>query len=102
MSRKHHIKATVYDKRGKILSSATNSYVRTHPLQAHFAKLAGKPDAVYLHAEVAALLKCGTKKPHSIFIERYSLNGQPALAAPCRICMRALKHFGVKHISYTI
>lgn len=102
MSRKHVIKASVYDKRGNLIGEAFNSYVKSHPLQAHFAKLAGKPDAVYLHAEIAALLKCGEKKPHSIFIERYSMDGRPALAAPCKICMRAIKHFGIQQITYTV
>lgn len=54
MSRKFLIKATCYDKRGRKISDAFNDYKKSHPIQAHFAKLSGRVDAVYLHAEVAA------------------------------------------------
>jgi len=63
--------------------------------------LVGKPDAVYLHAELAAILKAGSKKIHSISIERYHLDGTPALAAPCPICCKAIAAFGIEHITYT-
>jgi hypothetical protein len=63
---KHRIVARVYDRRGTLIAQATNSYEKTHPIQAHFAKLCGKPDSIYLHAEVAALLKCGLKRPYSM------------------------------------
>lgn len=84
------------------MSRASNSYTKTHPLQAHFAKLAGKPNATYLHAELAALLKCGKRKPFSIFVERYKKDGSSGLAKPCAICERAIKAWGVKRISYTV
>jgi len=101
MGKKHNVIATVRDKKGRIIGRATNNYKKTHPLQAHFAQLAAENDRIYLHAEIAALLKCGTKLPHSIYIERKNQDG-PALAAPCRVCRLAIEHFGVKKISYTV
>ena len=98
---KHHIKATVFDKRGRALAVAYNSYKKTHPLQGFFAKLEGQSERQYLHAEIRALLKCRDTKPHAIYIERYGADGKPREAAPCGICRRALGAFGVKRISYT-
>ena len=93
---KYEIRASVFDKKGTLISSATNSYEKTHPLQAHFARICGKPDSIYLHAELAALLKCGLKRPYSIFVERYKRDGRPGLAKPCPICMQAIHAWGIK------
>ena len=98
---RHLITATVRDKRGRVLSVATNQYGKSHPLQRHFAMLCGEDERVYLHAELSALLRCRDKIPYSIHVERYTKDGHPALAAPCPICRKALAAFGVKHITYT-
>ncbi len=99
---KHVVTATCYDKRGRAISQATNSYRKSHPIQAHFAKLSGNPEAVYLHAEIAALLRCNDRPPHSIKIERYKKDGSPGLAKPCPACELAIKQWGVKFVSYTV
>ncbi len=101
MSRRHSLKATVRDKRGNVIAVAYNNYRKTHPLQSHFAKLAGLPERQYLHAEIAALLRCKTKQPYSIHVERYKRNGSPALAAPCPVCLQAIKAWKVQQITYT-
>lgn len=97
------LKATIRDKRGKILSIGFNSYVKTHPTQYHYAKKMGKPDAVFLHAEISALVKCkDLKNAYSIHVERYSKKtGRPLLAKPCPICMEAIKQAGITHVKYT-
>src|SRR6187431_674251 len=99
---KHHIKATCYDKRGRVISTAVNDYRKSHPIQKHFAIKAGNPEAVYLHAEIAALLRCGDRPPYRIEVERYKKDGSPGLAQPCAACMLALKHWGVNRITFTI
>jgi tRNA(Arg) A34 adenosine deaminase TadA len=101
MSRVHVLKASVFDKKGRLIASATNQYKKSHPIQAHFAKLAGLPERQYLHAEIAALLRCKTKQPYSIHVERYKRNGSPALAAPCPVCLQAIKAWKVQQITYT-
>lgn len=102
MSRKVEIKATIRDKRGKVLSVGTNNYSKSHPLQYSFAAGVGKPDAIYLHAEMDALIRCrDISKAYSIHVERYYSDGRPALAKPCSICMAALKHYGVKEITWS-
>ena len=62
----------------------------------------GKPGAIYLHAEVAALAKIGDwSKPYRIFVTRYTKDGQPALAKPCAICQSIIKQTSIKRIEYT-
>ena len=99
---KHKLKATCYDRKGRVISVAYNDYRKSHPIQAHFAKLSGRPEAVYLHAEIAALLRAKDDRPFKIHIERYKKDGSPGLAKPCPACMLALKAYGIQQISYTI
>ncbi len=84
-----------------MISVGHNSYQKSHPLQAKFAKRAGRPSAIYLHAEISALIKC-RGVPHRIHIERVDMKGNTKMAKPCEICELALKEAGVKIISYTI
>lgn len=98
--RKFVITATIYDKRGRVVAKATNDYTKTHPLQKQWGQKVGKPDAVYLHAEIAALIKA-RGKGHRIHVERYDAHGNPALAKPCKICNAAIMHAGIAIISYT-
>lgn len=98
----HQVTAIIYDRRGKVLGVGQNSYVKTHPLQARHAEKAGEPYKQFLHAEIHAITKCrDLKKAHKIFITRYNKQGQPVLAAPCPICLSAIKESGIKHIEHT-
>ena len=100
--RQFKLKATIYDKRGRAISSGENSYHKSHPLQHHFAIQAGRPDAIYLHAEIHALTKLKNwDKAHRISIERYDVHGNPLLAKPCEICEYALQQAGIQVIEYT-
>ena len=98
---KHCVLATCYDKRGRVLSRRANSYTKTHPLQAHYARLTGQPARQYLHAELHALLATGDRAVHTISIERYNRHGEPMLAAPCAACALALRDWGVKRVVHT-
>jgi deoxycytidylate deaminase len=100
MSR-HTLTAYAYDKRGRLLASANNNYVKSHPLQAHFAELVGQPERKYLHAEIAVLLKCKTTKVHRVHVERFYKDGNPAPAMPCEVCKAAIKAFGVQLVTST-
>jgi len=100
--RKYSLKATIYDKRGRVLSVGKNSYQKTHPIQYHYAKRVGREDAVFLHAEMAALIKLeDTNKAYRIHIERYGSDGEPRPAEPCEICRLALEESGIKVIEFT-
>ena len=99
---KHHLKAVIYDKRGRVLSIGENSYVKTHPIMARYGKAVGQPDRITLHAEVSAILKCpDLSKAHSIFVSRFNKQGAPRLAKPCPICQSLIDATGIKHVYYT-
>lgn len=96
------IKATIYDKKGKVLTVGENSYSKTHPLQAKFAAKVGLGDKIFLHAELAALARLRSyHKPCKIKVERYGKDGKPALARCCRVCEEAIKAHGIFNIEYT-
>lgn len=100
--KKFDIKATIYDKKGRILSEGQNSYWKSHPLQGKLAKAAGRPEAIYLHAEIAALIKIKDwRKAHKIKVERYDVHGSPLIAKPCPICQAALLKAGIEVIEHT-
>lgn len=99
-SKRFQITALAYNKRGQLLSTGVNSYVKTHTLQAKYGRLSGRPAAVFLHAEIAALLKA--RQPvHRLVVMRYNEQGRPALAKPCPACQLAIKAFNVKVVEHT-
>ena len=102
MAKKRYlILAKCYDKKGKLLSAAFNSYTKTHPLQAYLAKQVGHESQICLHAEIHAILKCKGKQIYRITTERYDSNGLPANAKPCKICQLAIKMFSITKVEYT-
>lgn len=105
MTSRQDITATIYNKRGQIISIGKNSYKKTHPLQAFYAKKVGLPEKQYCHAEVVAILKCKSLRKrhlaHTIKVTRFTKAGEEAMAKPCPICQIAIKDFGIKKIIYT-
>lgn len=102
MAKQHHVTAVIYDRRGRVLSVGQNSYVKTHPVQAQHAKKVGLPDKQFLHAEVAAIIKCkDLSKAHRIFVSRWNANGEPVLAKPCPVCSSALEAAGITIVQHT-
>ena len=96
------IKATIFDKRGKVLTVGENSYSKTHPLQAKFAAKVGLDNKIYLHAELAALARLRPyHKPFKIKVERYGKDGKAALAKPCPVCEEAIRSWGITQVEYT-
>ena len=98
--KKYAITALAYNKAGKLIAVGKNSYVKTHPMQAKYANMVNKPDALFLHAEIHALVQA--REPvHKLVVLRYDSNGTPRNAAPCEICQLAIKDFKVKHVEHT-
>jgi len=98
---RHVLTAYCYDKRGRLISKATNNYNKSHPLMAMFSKKVGHScQKIYLHAEVAALIKAGEREVYKIKVERFGKRGTPLPSMPCPICMEAIKTFGVTNIEY--
>lgn len=102
MKTHHLLTAKCFDKKGKLLSEATNNYRKSHPLQAYFAERVGHPAKIYLHAEIHAIIKAGDKQIHRIEITRKGKQGQFLNAKPCPICAEAIKAFGIKETLWSI
>lgn len=99
---KQKLTAIIYDKRGRVLSIGQNSYIKTHPVQAKFARQVGQPEKQYLHAEIHAIVRCpDISRAYRIFVSRWDRNGKTLLAKPCPVCMSAIKSTGIKVIDYT-
>jgi tRNA(Arg) A34 adenosine deaminase TadA len=101
MKTRHKLIAKTYDKKGRLISEATNNYNKSHPLQAYFAARVGHPSRIYLHAEIHAIIKAGDKKIHRLEITRIGKNNKPLNAKPCPICQEAIKAYGIKFVSFT-
>lgn len=101
MTVKQYIIATVYDKKGRVISVGRNSYIKTHPMMHKLGTRLMLPEKIFLHAEIAALVKC-RGIPYKIKIERYDKQGNPRLAKPCPICELAIQNAGIKFVEYTV
>lgn len=102
MRKKYSIKAFLYDKKGRVLAVGENSYTKTHPIQVKLAHKHNLKEKIFLHAEIAALVKLKNwDNVYRIKIERYDKKGKPRNAKPCPICQDALDQAGVQIIEHT-
>lgn len=102
MSKKHELIATAFDKKGNIIGAGVNDYKKSHPLMKVYSdKVKDTNNRIFKHAELSAVLAAGNKDIHSVLIQRFNAQGNPALAKPCKICEAMLKDFGVKFVRYT-
>src|SRR6056297_1254958 len=93
---RYNVTAMIVDKRNRILAIGKNSYVKTHPLQAKHAARLGKENAIFLHAEIQAIIRCrNIENAYKIIVTRYDKFGKARLAKPCDICTDALTSFGI-------
>ena len=100
--KRFNVVATVYDKRGRKLTEGSNSYTKSHPLQAKYAVSVGLDDKIFLHAEIAALSRLKSfHKPYKIVVERYLSDGSTALAKPCPVCDAAIRAHGITLTEWT-
>jgi len=83
---------------------ASNSK-KTHPFQSKYSK---HPDAIHLHAEIAAIAKARTNQSDlsdcELYVVRVKHDGGnliPALAKPCPGCWGAIRAFGIREVYYT-
>ena len=88
--------------KGRVVAKGVNQDTKTHPLQARLAELVGLEEKIYLHAEVAALIRCRSDVD-TIVVARLGGHEGDELrnARPCPICTLALEQAGIKHIYYT-
>lgn len=100
---KHRITAIIYDKHNRVISIGHNSYIKTHTLQARYAKQVGLDNKIFLHAEMDAIIRAGIKikNAYKICVFRFNLQGEPRCAKPCPICSEAIRHTPIKIIEHT-
>lgn len=100
------ITAIIYDKKGRVLSIGKNSYIKTHPMQDKYAKLAGKEYSAYgyafIHAEIDAINRCkDLDKAYKIRVTRVKRDGSYGMACPCKACAIAISHTPIQVIEHT-
>jgi hypothetical protein len=100
MARRYEITAHAYDRRGRLLAVGRNSYDKTHPLQARLSERTGNGKGIYLHAEVAALLKA-RGKVYRLVVRREDKNGNPVPSNPCPSCRLAIEEHGVSVVEHS-
>lgn len=91
---RHKIGCIILDH-GKPVSGGFNK-PKTHPKWNY-------PNKLSIHAEVSAILSSGKNymKNSVAIVYRERANGLPAMARPCKYCMRMLREFGVKKVIYS-
>ena len=97
---KYRVISIITDKRDRILSIGVNSYNKSHPKQAEYAKRVGQPKKIYLHAEVDAILRL-KEEGHNIYTVRLNKQGEMRYSKPCPICSLAIKEAGIKYSYYS-
>ncbi len=96
-------------KRNKIVSAATNSYTKTHPIQKwaaeRTARLYGKEYELkqYLHSEILSIIKSKGEPADTIVVCRVGGHGGKELrkSRPCAICSAFLIRHGIYNIHYS-
>ena len=86
--------------RSRVVMAATNLENKSHPVQARFANKAGLREKIYLHAEIAALIKC-KEQADSIVVARVNCFNDLRMAKPCPICQLALREAGINKVYYS-
>ena len=101
--------ASCIASRGKIISFGVNQR-KTHPMQAKYAK---NPEAIYLHAEIAAiknalkiidlheLKKCTIYICRIKWVDERRNQQSYGLAKPCEGCIRAITEFEIPTLVWT-
>lgn len=96
------IYALCLDKKGRLLSESPNQYEKSHPYQYQCSCIVGNEEAIYLHAEISAIIKCKDRtKIDKLVVVRVGNTGKPLLAKPCPICQIAIKDCGIVSVEYT-
>lgn len=96
-----HAACLVY--KNKMLASGRNS-LKTHPIMNTYGR---NPDAIYLHAEIDAIVR--TINLHgsdilsecTMYVIRINKKGEIASSCPCEGCQRAIKAFNIRHVVWS-
>lgn len=88
------------NKKGNIIGMSYQKEDKSHPIQYFYAKQTQQPYKIFLHAEIATLIR--SKNPYLLFITRVDKDGNLVTSKPCAICQLAISNTSsLKHIYYT-
>lgn len=90
----------ITDKRGRIVSTAQNSYTKTHTLMAKTSKKLGL-EKEFCHAEQLALVRA-RGKGYKLTVVRIHADGTIANSEPCPVCKELIAQSQIKVVEYTI
>lgn len=96
-NRNYRVGAILFDKRGNIHASKSNSY-KTHPILASFTKYP------HLHAESSCILHRGLDNCDGLSLLTVRVrnpNEQLTMAKPCKVCQSIIEKVGIKEVFYT-
>ncbi len=95
-TRNYKLGAVLFDKKGKVISVASNSY-RTHPVWAKYTEFP------FLHAESHAIIRRGLDNCSSLslLVVRTLANGNLSMATPCQQCQTLIRDAGIKNVYYS-
>lgn len=97
---KHNHCAIAFDEKDNILAICYNSYLKSHPLQAKYAKKVNMPCKIYLHAELAALIKAKAQV-YRLVVVRVNRDGDLRPSKPCPVCKLAIETAGVAKLEHS-
>lgn len=79
------------DKRGRVISHAGNSYVKSNTVQKRISEKLGFPEKCFLHAELNAILRARGAVISTLVIARVDKHGNVKDGKPCNICCAYIK-----------
>lgn len=99
---RYRLYSAVLDRKGRVIGESSNLYNRSHPQQKYYSTKAGlNENKIFLHAELAAMLKVRSGKPNKIVVARVDKYGHPVNACPCLSCQLAIKEFQIGSVEFT-
>lgn len=84
-------------KNGKIVNIGFNKN-KTHTIQALYAKKAGLPEKVFLHAEIDVITR--TNDIDTLVVVRVKKDGTFGVSKPCPVCSKAIEQKKIKKVVY--
>ena len=87
------------NKSGHIISMSFQQGTKTHPLQVKYANKVNLNEKIYLHAEIATIIKA--TNPTTLFVCRVDFENKVVLSKPCPICELAIKQSSIQQCYYT-
>lgn len=95
--------AVLFNSKKRVITTAVNNDDKSHPRQAWWAERVGLKEKIYLHAEMAALIKAREDADTIVVVRLGGHDGKSLRnAKPCPICEPALRYAGIKHVYYSV